>query len=311
MKSFELKIDQPCSENWQDMTSRENGSFCSACQKTVIDLTMLSKNELSAKFSKKKAGHCVRISEDQMSTLMAKSDFFDDFSIPFSSTAATVFIAGALLGPAAYAEDATVSLTHLVDQQTSSSDLRRYLEAGKSSNCEVLEPIVFKGTVTSESNNEPIENAKIIFISQNTVLVAYTDSKGSFKLPIPENQVNAKNLVRMSFDKALGNNLNQYGDTDFIYTREELIESQKVKAQPKRFILGYVTSTRVVGEPLALYRGNEIDFKDLRWAISGKKGKFNLNGKTYEHFNPEISQEVFGKKAKYGLYVVIDETLNH
>ena len=47
MKSnISLHIDNPCSESWQNMTPNEQGRFCASCQKSVVDFTAMSDNEL-------------------------------------------------------------------------------------------------------------------------------------------------------------------------------------------------------------------------------------------------------------------------
>ncbi len=41
-----LRIENPCHENWSQMTPLEKGRFCDACQKKVHDFTSSSKQEL-------------------------------------------------------------------------------------------------------------------------------------------------------------------------------------------------------------------------------------------------------------------------
>ncbi len=46
MDAIKINIAEPCHENWQNMTGTEQGRFCGACKKEVIDFTMLSDNEV-------------------------------------------------------------------------------------------------------------------------------------------------------------------------------------------------------------------------------------------------------------------------
>ncbi|MBK7883932.1 MAG: TonB-dependent receptor plug domain-containing protein [Chitinophagaceae bacterium] len=45
-QQYFITIDEPCHENWDLMIPTETGRFCSNCQKTVIDFSSLSDNEI-------------------------------------------------------------------------------------------------------------------------------------------------------------------------------------------------------------------------------------------------------------------------
>lgn len=61
-----LNIPEPCHENWQQMTPNEQGRHCMACQKTVVDFTLLSDQEILDHISRASSSVCGRFNKDQL-----------------------------------------------------------------------------------------------------------------------------------------------------------------------------------------------------------------------------------------------------
>ena len=67
MQQLQLSIPQPCHQNWQHMTSTEQGRFCNACAKEVIDFSTMTDKEVLTYFtSKKNEKVCGRAYPDQL-----------------------------------------------------------------------------------------------------------------------------------------------------------------------------------------------------------------------------------------------------
>lgn len=64
--STQVFISTPCHEDWGNMQPNQEGRFCGSCQKTVVDFTMMSDQEVLAWFSKASGSVCGRMSSDQM-----------------------------------------------------------------------------------------------------------------------------------------------------------------------------------------------------------------------------------------------------
>ncbi|MCR9162647.1 MAG: hypothetical protein ACE37F_03240 [Nannocystaceae bacterium] len=45
MKASEIRIPEPCNEDWEGMTPEQRGRFCAACQKTVHDLSAMTERD--------------------------------------------------------------------------------------------------------------------------------------------------------------------------------------------------------------------------------------------------------------------------
>ena len=66
-KSVQIHIPQPCHENWQNMTPKEQGRFCGSCRKIVVDFTTMSDKELLDHISNAAGQHtCGRFYNDQL-----------------------------------------------------------------------------------------------------------------------------------------------------------------------------------------------------------------------------------------------------
>jgi hypothetical protein len=48
MQKLQLAIPEPCHENWHHMTPTDQGRFCNACAKEVVDFSMMTHIELLA-----------------------------------------------------------------------------------------------------------------------------------------------------------------------------------------------------------------------------------------------------------------------
>ncbi|RYZ28432.1 MAG: hypothetical protein EOO10_09570 [Chitinophagaceae bacterium] len=66
MKKFELSIPKPCHENWDAMTPAEQGRFCGACKKTVVDFSNMADREVAQFFKRPISGMCGRFHPDQL-----------------------------------------------------------------------------------------------------------------------------------------------------------------------------------------------------------------------------------------------------
>ncbi len=64
-KYFGIQIDNPCSENWENMTPSERGRFCNSCSKQVVDFSVMSDADIVAYFKKHK-NVCGRFAEEQL-----------------------------------------------------------------------------------------------------------------------------------------------------------------------------------------------------------------------------------------------------
>ncbi|MBT1686817.1 carboxypeptidase-like regulatory domain-containing protein [Dawidia soli] len=67
-KSVSLSIPRPCAEPWSSFTPTSEGGFCGSCQKTVIDFTRMSDQQILDYLAAKRGKTCGRFRPDQLKT---------------------------------------------------------------------------------------------------------------------------------------------------------------------------------------------------------------------------------------------------
>lgn len=70
MRSLTIQIPQPCHERWDAMQPAERGRFCASCQKTVVDYTNFSDQELVRLLNKSSETGCGRFRDEQLNRLV-------------------------------------------------------------------------------------------------------------------------------------------------------------------------------------------------------------------------------------------------
>jgi len=72
MQKLQLSIPEPCHENWDHMTPTQQGRFCNACAKEVVDFSEMSDTEVLNYFNKNITGKvCGRAYPDQLDRVIA------------------------------------------------------------------------------------------------------------------------------------------------------------------------------------------------------------------------------------------------
>lgn len=72
-----IRIEDPCTENWNRMHPTEQGAFCSKCQKEVIDFSVMNKNQIQQELLKRSRERvCGRITPNQLLELNADYEEF-------------------------------------------------------------------------------------------------------------------------------------------------------------------------------------------------------------------------------------------
>ncbi|WP_431243925.1 hypothetical protein ACQ9BO_05510 [Flavobacterium sp. P21] len=72
-RNYKITIPEPCHENWDAMTPKDNGRFCMSCSKTVIDFASMLPEEIQHFFIQNQNKKiCGRFRNEQLETIIVQ-----------------------------------------------------------------------------------------------------------------------------------------------------------------------------------------------------------------------------------------------
>jgi len=198
-----LSIPEPCHENWNQMTPNEQGRHCLSCQKTVVDFTLMSDQEVLKYILTASSSVCGRFNDDQVNRTFREQKLKPSFTWKYVWQ---IMVTGFLLlgqsvtaqsrnvkGKVAIEEVQKPDTRQVVDRRTvdTVSPLLKKDEVvivvGAIRTAPVkkekLNPIVSRhGVVLDDSTWLPIANASIQIKGSETGLSA--DEQGNFRIAV-------------------------------------------------------------------------------------------------------------------------------
>ena len=174
-KVITVNIPEPCHEDWNKMTPKDQGRHCAACNKTVVDFTKQSDEQI-IKSLESNGNLCGRFKTQQIDReiVLARKDKNNYLSLAASGMLAFL----AFGNQEVYAQGApkTVKTDTIV----------RPMLKGKIANS-IFNKRIISGIVTYESDSLPLPGASIIV--KGTSRGMQTDFDGKFSLEIKDNEV--------------------------------------------------------------------------------------------------------------------------
>lgn len=162
-KPIQLSIPQPCNEGWAHMTPQEQGRYCNACQKCVVDFTNKSDEDIFNFFTNNRAQNtCGRFREDQLNRQIFKPTTRRKYYQWFISLGFIVFLSN-LIGFTAKAQE-PVKKEFVQDKKTNNKKDTGYI----------------LGKATDENGNH-ISNVKVDIVQGGRIIdYIFTDSGGEY-----------------------------------------------------------------------------------------------------------------------------------
>ncbi len=309
-----LKISKPCSENWKNMSPSESGNFCDVCAKTVVDFTKLSQLEISKQMQKSNGNLCARVTQTQLNSPLVNLNNSVEYKMPYANVAAGLMLATTMLGVAQPLQaknkvnQTEISQFHKIGLEKKTKPLQ------KPNASRPIDFTIFKGIVKYR-NERAVNNAKITFVTVTRQFTANSLKDGTFSIKIPTELIDDDNVIRVSYDDVIKRKKKDdddydYGSTtDYILTKDEVHSDYKITS---RLIIMAVGGISIISEdekiPIVISEGKEIMYNDFEKALQGKKSSCSLENKEYSYYDSDAAIAIYGKKAKWGLYILNDKT---
>lgn len=209
----QIKIHNPCPENWDDMQDFPSGKFCDKCSKCVIDFTDKTDEQI----------------QDILTIANGKEICGRISTRPLALAAAGIILVTNLT----FAQAQTKNSFNITTEQKATEITK---VSGK---------LIFKRT------KKEIPNAEVFFICKSKYIKTTSDENGNFNLEIPNDLLGKKNVLYFDFDKIneYGREINNRKDTissnDFeneavIFERNERLENKEFQIDSQYMTIGAI-----------------------------------------------------------------------
>lgn len=173
---LQLHIPTPCHENWNAMTPQEQGRFCNACAKVVVDFSMMTDKEVLDYMANASSSVCGRMSTEQLAKPLQAYPAARGYGWKYMWS---LLVGSFLMTARTYAQGKVIT------QKPKTTQLPPVMRMGAVAmvNQEKKTPSIrIKGQVIDEVGN-PVAFASVVFNAVTNGIAA--DSNGRFIVSLP------------------------------------------------------------------------------------------------------------------------------
>lgn len=180
-KSISIRIQNPCHEDWDQMTLTDTGKFCAACSKNVTDFTSMTDNEILTFLENQNGKLCGQLRGSQLNRMIVHTNL-QGRNHRLNAFFAALMLAGG--AGSAMAQDTIppyrvkYTPTVIIDEKHPTGPVC-IKGPGKT------EALVLKAVLIDTMSDSRVYGATVTI--KGTDIVAETDEKGNFVMQIPEN----------------------------------------------------------------------------------------------------------------------------
>jgi len=240
-----INIQEPCHEDWNKMSTVQQGRFCGSCQKKVVDFTSKTDEEIISFFSNYNGSACGRFTDDQLDRPIQQLEIK-----PASSF--LKYAAGLLLPAFLFATKSKAQVTDTLPKQVCSTvSSNEMMVLGKVA-MQAVDPVRQAGKITGRvveaGTKEPLAGVSVIL--KGTKIGVVTNSEGRFELVVSTKQP----VLVYSY---VG-----YETTEIKYT--ERMRLDEVEVRMKGSVMGFLGEVIVVGGYTTTKKGGVLGTGTVR-----------------------------------------------
>ena len=190
-KTVQLTIPTPCQQRWQDMKAEEQGRFCANCQKTVVDFSTLTDQQVIKLLARKSDSTCGRFRVNQLNRELT-------VSAPTSQPSIRLFslLTAGLLGYQTARADALSSTAEPITQNVTQSPITDSIAPINAERPSTDSVRVITGQVIDHTTNATLPGATVSI--KGTLKEINTDDEGRFQLSIPAEYTNDLIILKIA-----------------------------------------------------------------------------------------------------------------
>lgn len=257
-----IRINNPCSEKWENMQDSFQGRFCEKCSKCVVDFTDKTDQEIQ---------NIIKNADGQ--------EICGRISFPFSKIAAGLVL--------------ITNLTFVRAQ--SNNDFKTATEQ------KVTNITKVSGSVILKESQKVISNAEVFFITKSKLLKTTTNEDGNFSLDVPDDLIEKENVLYFNFDKLNEINRKEKKGRDTIraydYENQTIVFSQKEKIENKKIQIDYI-GHEIGAVVISLYPPPDYYYFNGKSIGKRKFEKLKNGNPQYQYFRFEKKEaEIIAKKS--------------
>ncbi len=292
-------ITEPCNEKWEAMTPNDKGRFCALCDKTVVDFTSMSYEEIIQTLQNKEGRLCARSHPSLLKQKLREKQNRPKVNRAFFITpkpwmVSTLLVASMVLGTAQPMPTFHNFISPVEIQSVIKSN------AGVKATIPTTEDwVVLKGKVVSENKPKGLEDVKVVFLTRYKEFITYTNAKGTYELEVPKEYIKEKNVLYFETTKANEKRREElkeqydggyFEDVYQVIPKNELTEYKVEIIKYTHPVMGLIYG----GESKYLVNGEEISEEEYyNQSVKGKSCDFNATN----HYSlwGEAAEIIYGK----------------
>jgi hypothetical protein len=174
--SISIRIEQPCREDWDQMTPTATGKFCAACEKNVTDFTSMTDNEILSFLENHTGKLCGQLRGSQLNRVIVQTKL-QGRNYRLNAFFAALLFAGGAGSLMAQAPAQPPYIPNVVIEKHPTGPVCIKVP-------ETKEKLVLKAALVDTLLNQNVASAVIQIAGTNSG--AETDEHGNFVLEIPD-----------------------------------------------------------------------------------------------------------------------------